>query len=94
MPACLAMLLLDQPAQADGIAQGSIAACFLHPPTGADHLLLLIGVGAAAAPADGSAALWWLGAFGASLLVNGGGFLLLALCGGVIALEPIGLLVR
>ncbi|MCT0224905.1 HupE/UreJ family protein [Synechococcus sp. CS-1328] len=185
---CLAMLLLDQPAQAHGIAQGGVAAGFLHPISGADHLLLLIGVGAAAscissqlllwglagamaggvfgamggslpaqellaalaitavavlalrslgarqapqisgcgalvgtavavhamlhgleAPADGSAALWWLGAFGASLLVSGGSFLLLrrlplgltqglalllALCGGVIALEPIGQLVR
>jgi urease accessory protein len=61
------------------------------------------------APADGSAALWWLGAFSASVLVSGGSFLLLrrlplawtrgvalllALCGGVLALGPIGLLMR
>jgi urease accessory protein len=192
----LATLLLDQPAQAHGFAQASgIAqgmglggglAGFLHPITGADHLLLLIGVGAAGscispqlllwalagaigggvygaiggslpgqellaalaitalavlvlrslqpkqspqlgfcaalvatavavhamlhgleAPADGAAALWWLGAFTGSALVSGGSFLLLrrlplawnrgfalllALSGGVAALAPIGLL--
>ncbi|MFM9100331.1 MAG: HupE/UreJ family protein [Cyanobium sp.] len=181
-------LLLDQPAQAHGIAHGGIAAGFLHPISGADHLLLLVGVGAAAscissqlllwalagaigggvfgalggtlpaqeflaalaitavavlvlrslrskqspqlgacaalvaaavavhamlhgleAPADGSAVLWWLGAFSGSVLVSGGSFLalrrlplawtrgvcvLLALCGGVAALGPIGLLMR
>ena len=181
-------LLLDQPAQAHGIAHGGIAAGFLHPISGADHLLLLLGVGAAAscissqlllwalagaigggvfgalggtlpaqeflaalaitavavlvlrslrskqspqlgacaalvaaavavhamlhgleAPADGSAALWWLGAFSGSVLVSGGSFLalrrlplawtrgvcvLLALCGGVAALGSIGLLMR
>lgn len=177
--------LLDQPAQAHGIAQGGIAAGFLHPLRGADHLLLLIGVGAAAShispqllgwglagafagamygamggtlpaqevvaalaisavavlvlrslraqqapqlglcaavvavagalhamlhaletPVEGSAALWWLGAFGASLLVSGGSYLalrrlplawtrwlalLLALAGAVVALGPVGL---
>ena len=188
----LATLLLDQPAQAHGFAQaGGISqasgiAGFLHPITGADHLLLLIGVGAAGscispqlllwalagaigggvygaiggslpgqellaalaitalavlvlrslqpkqspqlgfcaalvatavavhamlhgleAPADGAAALWWLGAFAGSALVSGGSFLLLrrlplawnrglalllALSGGVAALAPIGLL--
>lgn len=181
-------LLLDQPAQAHGIAHGGIAAGFLHPISGADHLLLLVGIGAAAscisaqlllwalagaigggvfgamggtlpaqeflaalaitavavlvlrslrskqspqlgacaalvaaavavhamlhgleAPADGSALLWWLGAFSGSVLVSGGSFLalrrlplawtrgvcvLLALCGGVAALGPIGLLMR
>ena len=61
------------------------------------------------APADGSALLWWLGAFSGSVLVSGGSFLalrrlplawtrgvcvLLALCGGVAALGPIGLLMR
>jgi urease accessory protein len=59
------------------------------------------------APADGAAALWWLGAFAGSALVSGGSFLLLrrlplawnrslalllALSGGVAALAPIGLL--
>jgi len=181
-------LLLDQPAQAHGIANGGLAAGFLHPISGIDHLLLLIAVGAAAscisaqlllwalagaigggvfgalggmlpaqeflaalaisavavlvlrtlrskqspqlgacaalvaaavavhamlhgleAPADGSAALWWLGAFTGSVLVSGGSFLLLrrlpvawtrgmavllALGGGVAALGPAGLLIR
>ena len=181
-------LLLDQPAQAHGIANGGIAAGFLHPISGVDHLLLLVGIGAAAscisaqlllwalagaigggvfgamggtlpaqeflaalaitavavlvlrslhsqqspqlgafaalvaaavavhamlhgleAPADGSALLWWLGAFSGSVLVSSGSFLalrrlplawtrgvcvLLALCGGVAALGPIGLLMR
>ena len=181
-------LLLDQPAQAHGIARGGIATGFLHPISGVDHLLLLVGIGAAAscisaqlllwalagaigggvfgamggtlpaqefiaalaitavavlvlrclrlqqspqlgacaalvaaavavhamlhgleAPADGSALLWWLGAFSGSVLVSGGSFLalrrlplawtrglgvLLALCGGVSALGPIGLLMR
>ena len=181
-------LLLDLPAQAHGIAHGGIATGFLHPISGVDHLLLLVGIGAAAscisaqlllwalagaigggvfgamggtlpaqeflaalaitavavlvlrslrsrqspqlgacaalvaaavavhamlhgleAPADGSALLWWLGAFNGSLLVSGGSFLalrrlplawtrgvcvLLALCGGVAALGPIGLLMR
>jgi len=181
-------LLLDLPAQAHGIAHGGIATGFLHPISGVDHLLLLVGIGAAAscisaqlllwalagaigggvfgamggtlpaqeflaalaitavavlvlrslrsrqspqlgacaalvaaavavhamlhgleAPADGSALLWWLGAFSGSVLVSGGSFLalrrlplvwtrgvcvLLALCGGVAALGPIGLLMR
>ena len=181
-------LLLDQPAQAHGIAHGGIAAGFLHPISGVDHLLLLVGIGAAAscisaqlllwalagaigggvfgamggtlpaqeflaalaitavavlvlrslhsqqspqlgafaalvaaavavhamlhgleAPADGSALLWWLGAFSGSVLVSGGSFLalrrlplawtrgvcvLLALCGGVAALGPAGLLIH
>ena len=181
-------LLLDLPAQAHGIAHGGIATGFLHPISGVDHLLLLVGIGAAAscisaqlllwalagaigsgvfgamggtlpaqefiaalaitavavlvarslrsqqspqlgacaalvaaavavhamlhgleAPADGSALLWWLGAFSGSMLVSGGSFLalrrlplawtrglgvLLALCGGVAALGPIGLLMR
>ena len=182
------VLLLDRPAQAHGIAHGGIATGFLHPISGVDHLLLLVGIGAAAscisaqlllwalagaigggvfgamggtlpaqeflaalaitavavlvlrslrsqqspqlgacaalvaaavavhamlhgleAPADGSALLWWLGAFSGSVLVSGGSFLalrrlplawtrgvcvLLALCGGVAALGPIGLLMR
>ncbi|MFM7675372.1 MAG: HupE/UreJ family protein [Synechococcus sp.] len=181
-------LLLDQPAQAHGIAHGGIASGFLHPISGADHLLLLLGVGAAAscissqlllwalagaiaggvfgalgatlpaqeflaalaitavavlvlrtlrskhcphlgacaalvaaavavhamlhgleAPAEDSATLWWLGAFSASVLVSDASFLLLrrlpvawtrgvalllALAGGVVALGPIGLLMR
>ena len=150
-------LLLDQTAKAHGIAHGGLAARFLHPISGVDHRVLLVGIGAAAscissqlllwglagaigdgvfgalggtlpaqeflaaleitsvavlvlrclrsqqqspqlgacaalvaaaaavhamlhgldAPADGSAALWWLGAFTGSVLVSSGSFLLL-----------------
>ena len=37
-------LLLDQPAHAHGLASGGLAAGFLHPLSGIDHLLLLIAV--------------------------------------------------
>ena len=67
-------LLLDQPAQAHGIAQGGIAAGFLHPISGADHLLLLIGVGAAAAHLSAELLLWALaGALGGGLFGAMGG---------------------
>jgi urease accessory protein len=56
----LATLLLDQPAQAHGISQASGLAGFLHPITGADHLLLLIGVGAAASYVSAQLLLWGL----------------------------------
>jgi urease accessory protein len=186
--AALGFVLIGQPAQAHGLAHGGLGSGFLHPITGIDHLLLLIGVGAAAsyvsaqlllwalagavlgavggalgaslpfaealaasavsavallilrshqaaaiprlgfggglvagavalhallhsheAPGDHTALAWWLGAFGASVLVSGGSFLLmrrlplvwtarlallLAVLGGVLALGPIGLLVR
>jgi urease accessory protein len=61
------------------------------------------------APVDGSAALWWLGALSGSVLVSGGSLLLLrrlpvawthaaalllALGSGLVALGPIGLLLR
>jgi urease accessory protein len=61
------------------------------------------------APADGSATLWWLGAFHASVLVSGGELPAAAApargldpwcgtaarpAGGVVALGPIGLLMR
>ncbi|MCT0199015.1 HupE/UreJ family protein [Synechococcus sp. CS-1325] len=60
-------------------------------------------------PTDGTALSWWLGAFSGSVLVSGSSFLvlrrlplhwtaklavLLALVGGVVALGPLGLLVR
>jgi urease accessory protein len=77
----LATLLLDQPAQAHGIAQASgIAqgglAGFLHPITGADHLLLLIGVGAAGACICPKLLLWALaGALGGGIYGAIGGSL-------------------
>jgi urease accessory protein len=64
-------LLLDQPAQARDIANGGIVAGFLHPISGVDHLLLLIGIGAAASCISAQLLLWALawaiggGVFGA-----------------------------
>jgi len=64
-------LLLDQPAQAHGLASGGLAAGFLHPLSGIDHLLLLIAVGAASASISPWLLLWALvggiggGVFGA-----------------------------
>ncbi len=58
--AALALLALDQPAQAHQIATGGLAAGFLHPISGADHLLLLIAVGAAAAQLSSQLLLWAL----------------------------------
>lgn len=83
----LATLLLDQPAQAHGFAQaGGIAqasglaqgglAGFLHPITGADHLLLLIGVGAAGSCISPQLLLWALaGAIGGGVYGAIGGSL-------------------
>lgn len=64
-------LLLDQPAQAHGLASGGLAAGFLHPLSGIDHLLLLIAVGAASASISPWLLVWALvggiggGVFGA-----------------------------
>ena len=58
--ACGLAWLLDQPAQAHGIAQGGVAAGFLHPIGGVDHLLLLLGVGAAASHLSSELLLWGL----------------------------------
>ncbi|WP_082326002.1 HupE/UreJ family protein [Synechococcus sp. GFB01] len=72
-------LLLDQAAQAHGIAQGGVATGFPHPISGVDHLLLLVGVGAAASCISSQLLLWALaGAIG----------------GGVTAMGPIGLLMH
>lgn len=51
-------LLVDQPAQAHGIVHGGISAGFSHPISGVDHLLLLIGVGAAASAISTQLLLW------------------------------------
>lgn len=103
-------LLRDQPAQAHGLARGGLAAGFLHPISGADHLLLLLGVGAAASCLSWQLLLWGLagglcGAMGgtlpareflAALAISGVAVhaLRLALAGGMLALEPMGLLGR
>lgn len=61
-------LLLDQPVQAHsivpvhGLAQGGVAAGFLHPISGIDHLLLLVGVGAAASCISSQLLVWALAA--------------------------------
>jgi urease accessory protein len=69
-------LLLDQPAQAHGIAHGGIAAGFLHPISGVDHLLLLVGIGAAASCISAQLLLWALaGAIGGSVFGAMGGTL-------------------
>ena len=64
-------LLLDQPAQAHGIAAG-----FLHPISGVDHLLLLVGIGAAASCISAQLLLWALaGAIGGGVFGAMGGTL-------------------
>ncbi|MFO0138552.1 MAG: HupE/UreJ family protein [Cyanobacteriota bacterium] len=69
-------LLLAQPAQAHGIANGGIAAGFLHPISGVDHLLLLVSVGAAGAVISPQLLLWALaGAIGGGLFGALGGTL-------------------
>ena len=70
------LVLAAQPAQAHGIAQGGFPSGWLHPLQGFDHLLLLMGVGMAAAAITPRLLLWALGgavaggvfgAFGGSL---------------------------
>ena len=69
-------LLLAQPAQAHGIAHGGIAAGFLHPISGVDHLLMLVSVGAAGAVISPQLLLWALaGAIGGGVFGALGGSL-------------------
>ncbi len=69
--AAVAFALAGQPAQAHGLAHGGIGSGFLHPLAGLDHLLLLIGVGAASAAISSTLLVWALagavagGVFGA-----------------------------
>ncbi|WP_094555307.1 HupE/UreJ family protein [Synechococcus sp. 1G10] len=69
--AAVAFALAGQPAQAHGLAYGGIGSGFLHPLAGLDHLLLLIGVGAASAAMSSTLLVWALagavagGVFGA-----------------------------
>ncbi len=58
--AALGFVLIDQPAQAHGLAHGGLGHGFLHPIAGVDHLLLLIGVGAAASYVSAQLLLWAL----------------------------------
>ncbi len=59
--AALAVVVSGQPAAAHGIAGGGLGSGFLHPLLGSDHLLLLLGVGAAAASLSAQLLLWGLG---------------------------------
>jgi len=69
-------LLLAQPAQAHGIAQGCAAAGFFHPISGVDHLLLLVSVGAVGAVISPQLLLWALaGAIGGGVFGALGGTL-------------------
>ena len=69
-------LLLAQPAQAHGIANGGIAAGFLHPISGVDHLLMLVSVGAAGAVISPQLLFWALaGAIGGGVFGALGGSL-------------------
>ena len=72
----MGLVLAAQPAQAHGSAQGGFPSGLLHPLQGLDHLLLLVGVGMAAAAITPRLLLWALGgavaggvfgAFGGSL---------------------------
>jgi urease accessory protein len=54
-------LLSALPAGAHGLATGGLLAGGLHPLLGLDHLLLLVGVGAATSAIDGSLLLFALG---------------------------------
>ena len=58
--AALAVIVSGQPAAAHGIAGGGLASGFLHPLMGSDHLLLLLGVGAASASLSAQLLLWGL----------------------------------
>jgi urease accessory protein len=56
----LAVVVSGQPASAHGIASGGLGAGLLHPLLGSDHLLLLLGVGAASASLSAQLLLWGL----------------------------------
>ena len=58
--AALAVIVSGQPAAAHSIAGGGLASGFLHPLMGSDHLLLLLGVGAASASLSAQLLLWGL----------------------------------
>lgn len=69
-------LLLHQPAQAHGLAQTGVAVGALHPLLAADHLLLLIGIGGAAAVLSIDLLLWSLaGAIAGAVFGSFGGTL-------------------
>ncbi|MDM7954622.1 MAG: HupE/UreJ family protein [Cyanobium sp. CZS 25K] len=74
--AALGFLLIGQPAQAHGLAHGGLGYGFLHPITGVDHLLLLIGVGLAASYVSAQLLLWALAGAALGGLAGAMGFAL------------------
>ncbi|MCT0199086.1 HupE/UreJ family protein [Synechococcus sp. CS-1325] len=90
----LAIVLAGQPAQAHGIAHGGLSSGFLHPLLGTDHLLLLIGVGAAASYISGQLLLWALaGAIGGGIFGAMGGGLPAAEVIAALAISAVAVLV-
>jgi urease accessory protein len=91
-------LLSGLPAGAHGLASGDLLTGGLHPLLGLDHLLLLVGVGAAAAGIDGAVLLFALagallgGCFGAVGFGGLGGSLPLAEVLAALAVSAVGLL--
>lgn len=74
--AAVAFALAAQPAQAHGFPHGGLGSGFLHPLAGLDHLLLLIGVGAASAAISSTLLIWALaGAIAGGLFGAMGGSL-------------------
>jgi urease accessory protein len=59
--AAMGALALATPAQAHGVSGGGLAAGFLHPLTGLDHLVMLMAVGTAAAMVSPRLLVWALG---------------------------------
>jgi urease accessory protein len=75
MAATTFALLAGSPVRAHGIADAGLAAGFLHPLAGTDHLLLLIAVGAAASYLTARLLLWGMAGalFGGMFGAMGGG---------------------
>lgn len=88
------LVLAGQPAEAHTIAQGGLASGILHPLLGVDHLLLLTGVGTAAAAISPRLLTWALaGALGGGLYGAVGGSLPTQELLAALAVSALGLLV-
>ena len=86
-------LLSGLPASAHGLAEGGWSSGFAHPLLGLDHLLLLVGVGAAASAIDASLLAFALaGAVFGSLLGLAGAALPWAEVLAALAVSAVGLL--
>lgn len=71
--AAMATLALATPAQAHGLVGGGLAAGFLHPLTGLDHLVMLMAVAAAAVSLGGRLLAWALAGACLGALLSGFG---------------------